>query len=224
MTDADADADTDVEQAIRIAYDIVAVDYERLLRDHLADADADKQALARFADRVLAEPPGRVADLGCGPGRIIGHLHDLGLDVFGIDLSPAMIAVARERHPSLRFEVGSMTALDLPDGELAAAVAWYSVIHTAPAGHPALFAELHRVLRPEGRLLLAFQVGDEAVHLEHAYGHDIALDVHRLDPDRVVTDLERTGFIDVHCHVRDAVGELERHPQAYVSARTDPPG
>jgi 2-polyprenyl-3-methyl-5-hydroxy-6-metoxy-1,4-benzoquinol methylase len=36
-----------------------------------------------------------VADVGCGPGRITGLLRGLGLDVFGIDLSPAMIELAR---------------------------------------------------------------------------------------------------------------------------------
>ena len=80
------------------------------------------------------------------------------------------------------------------------------------------------MLRPGGHLLLAFQFGDEAVHLEHAYGHDIALDVHRLDPDRVVADLERSDFTAIDCSVRAAEGELERHPQAYISARASPAG
>jgi trans-aconitate methyltransferase len=47
--------------------------------------------------------------VGCGPGHVTAHLRKLGLDTFGIDLSPAMIDVARREHPELRFEVGSMT-------------------------------------------------------------------------------------------------------------------
>ena len=43
---------------------------------------------------------------------------------FGIDASPAMIEVARSEHPGLRFEVGSMDALELADGELAGIVSW----------------------------------------------------------------------------------------------------
>ncbi|MGW4848298.1 class I SAM-dependent methyltransferase [Nocardia brasiliensis] len=57
---------------------------------------------------------GPVADVGCGPGEVTAHLHELGVDAFGIDLSPAMIDVARRDHPGLRFEVGSMTELNLP--------------------------------------------------------------------------------------------------------------
>jgi len=55
-----------------------------------------------------------VADVGCGPGHVTAHLHELGVDAFGIDLSPEMVAVARREHPAPRFEVGSMTDLDLP--------------------------------------------------------------------------------------------------------------
>jgi hypothetical protein len=49
--------------------------------------------------------------------------------VFGIDLSPRMLAVARQSYPELRFNLGSMLDLDLPDGTLGGLVAWYSIIH-----------------------------------------------------------------------------------------------
>lgn len=205
------------ERATRIAYDVVAVDCERLLRDELAGSVADRDVLARFADEVHARGGGTVAVVGCGPGRITGHLHGLGLEVVGLDLSPAMVHVGRSRHPHLSFVAGSMAALPFPAGALAAVVAWYSIIHTVPARHRSLFAELRRVLRPDGSLVLAFQVGDESLRLEHAYGHDIALDVHRLDPDRVAADLAGAGFTDVGVTVRDPIGR-ERQPQAYVRA------
>ena len=43
--------------------------------------------------------------------------------MFGIDLSPGMIEVARRTYPGLRFEVGSMLALDLPDASLGGVLA-----------------------------------------------------------------------------------------------------
>ncbi len=69
--------------------------------------------LAAFAEEVAAAGLGPVGDLGCGTGRVTAHLRGLGADVFGVDLSPGMIAVAREAYPGLRFDVGSMAALDL---------------------------------------------------------------------------------------------------------------
>jgi SAM-dependent methyltransferase len=206
------------EDATRAAYDTVAADYAALFRDELRSNVFDRAVLGAFAELVLADGGGRVADLGCGPGRITGHLHELGLDVSGIDLSPGMIAVAREALPHVPFAVGSMLALDLADGALAAAVAWYSVIHTAPERQPALFRELARVLRPGGHLVVAFQVGDERVHLDHVYGHDVSFDVYRLGPDDVADRLAGAGFEVTARLVREPVGP-EPQPQAYLIAR-----
>lgn len=205
-------------RAARAAYDTVATDYADQLRDLLADSPFDRSVLAAFADLVRADGGGPVADLGCGPGRITGHLASLGLDVSGIDLSPEMVRVARREHPGLRFDEGSMLALELADAGLAGAVAWYSVIHTPPDHLPAMFAEFHRVLRPGGRLVLAFQVGDGPKHLDHGYGHDISLDAHRLPPDGIADLLGRAGLA-VHARLlRDGEG-WEPTPQAYLFAR-----
>ncbi|WP_309109946.1 methyltransferase domain-containing protein [Saccharothrix sp.] len=204
----------------RAAYDTVAESYHEALKDVLAENRAgsvlDRAMLGAFAELVT----GRVADVGCGPGRITGHLAALGLDVFGVDLSPEMVAIARRTHPDVRFEVGSMTALDLPDGSLGGLVAWYSVIHVPPAEHPAVFAEFHRVLAPGGHLLLGFQVGDEAKHITEAYGHS-GLDAmaYRLNVDKVAADLAGAGFTPHTTLVREPLEEYEKTPQAYVLVR-----
>lgn len=204
--------------ATRTAYDAVAVDYAELLRDQLAGNPFDRAMLATFAELIRADDRGRVADVGCGPGRITAHLHSLGVDAFGIDLSPAMVGVARRRHPELDFDEGSILSLDLADGALAGAVAWYSIIHIPPDQRPTALAELGRVLRPGGRLLLAFQVGDEAVHLTEGYGHDISLDAYRLDPDEITTLLRENQFVLDARLVREPKPP-ERTPQAYLLAR-----
>lgn len=204
-------------RATRESYDLVAVDYEKLVRDELAAIPMDRAVLAVFAELVQATGSGPVADVGCGPGRITAHLHSLGCDVFGVDLSARMIAVARGRHPELRFETGSMTALDLADGSLHGLAAWYSVIHTPPDLLPTVFAEFRRVLAPGGQLVLAFQVGDERVHLEQAYGHPVSIDAYRLVPDRIAELLTDAGLL-VHTRIRREAAGRERSPQAYLMA------
>ncbi|MEV5737330.1 class I SAM-dependent methyltransferase [Streptomyces sp. NPDC052292] len=138
------------------AYDAVALRYAELPRDDLQTFVLDRAVLAAFAEAVRAAGAGPVAELGCGPGPVTAHLRDLGLDVFGVDLSPVMIGLARETYPDLRFEVGSMDALDLTDGQLQGIVSWYSVIHAAPRDVPQYLAEFRRVLASDGILLLAF--------------------------------------------------------------------
>ncbi|MDN4599261.1 class I SAM-dependent methyltransferase [Leifsonia virtsii] len=202
----------------RTAYDLVAEDYAALLRDELAQSEHDRAMLGVFAEQVSRAGGGLVGDLGCGPGRIAGHLAGLGLHVVGVDLSPRMVEVARREHPALRFEVASMAALPFADAELAGALAWYSVIHTPEERQPELYAEFARVVRPGGPLLLAFQVGDDIVHLTHAYGHDLELRTRRQNVDAVKTRLAEAGFALVAELVTQPVPP-QKSPQGYVLAR-----
>ncbi|PZG01824.1 class I SAM-dependent DNA methyltransferase [Micromonospora deserti] len=216
MTEVDFLDDT------RTSYDAFAAEYAEQFRDELDGNTWDRAFLAAFAEVVRAAGGGPVADIGCGPGRVTHHLHGLGLDVFGIDLSPGMLAQARRSHPQLRFSEGSMTDLHLPDGGLSGIVAWYSVIHVPDELLPATFAGFHRALAPGGHLALAFQVGDEPLHLTEALGHPVDLTFHRRQPDRVAALLTAAG-LEVRARlVREPeayAGRVERTAQAYLLAR-----
>lgn len=206
-------------RATRAAYNTVAADYADLLRSELAAKPFDRAMLGTFAELVDSAGGAEVADLGCGPGRITAHLDSLGLAVFGIDLSPEMVAVARRDHPSLRFDEGSMEALNLASGELGGIVAWYSIIHTPPARLPGVFAEFHRTLRDGGLLLLAFQAGDEPRYLDFAYGHEIDLDAYRLPPERITELLREAGLVVEAQLLREPDDRHEKTPQAFLLAR-----
>lgn len=158
--------------ATAAAYDAVAGRYADLVRGELDHLPLDRAVLAAFAESVQAAGGGPVADLGCGPGRITARLRDLGLDAFGIDVSPVMIERARSEYPGLRFEIGSMDDLDLADGGLAGIVSWYSIIHTAPEDLPTYFAEFSRTLTPGGHLLVAFFESEGAPVA--AFDHQVA--------------------------------------------------
>jgi SAM-dependent methyltransferase len=205
--------------AIRESYDTVAADYADLLRGNLAGQPHDRAVLGLFAELVADTGGGAVADVGCGPGRITAHLAGLGVDAFGTDLSPAMIETARRDHPDLRFEVGSMTDLDLPDGSLAGLLGWYSLIHLPDEAIPGVLAHFHRALRPGGRVLVAFQVGDESRLKTSGYGgHPMRLHVHLRPPERVAGWLADAGFVVTTRVVRAPEGS-ETVPQAYLLAR-----
>jgi SAM-dependent methyltransferase len=205
----------------RAAYDTVAVDYARLLEGELARSPLDRALLGHFAELVTLEGGGPVVDVGCGPGRITGHLATLGLDVSGVDLSPGMVAEARRRHPDIDFRTGSLAGLGLAEGSVAGVVAWYSVIHTPPALLPEVFAELHRVIRPNGLLLLAFQAGGFSVRHEQAYGHEVTFEAHRHDADDVTSQLVDAGF-RVTVRTERARQDQEKTPQAFLLARRGP--
>ncbi|MBQ1060732.1 class I SAM-dependent methyltransferase [Micromonospora sp. C41] len=189
MSDQDWLADT------RISYDTVAVGYADQVRDALASEPYLRVSLALFADMVQAAVDGPVADVGCGPGHVTAHLSKLGVDAFGIDLSPKMIDVARRDNPGLRFEVGSMTDLSLGDASVAGLVAFWSLIHVPDDAVPTVFGHFRRVLRPGGPLLLGFHVGDGSRLKTQGYGgHPMRVYVHRRQPDQVTAWLRDAGF------------------------------
>lgn len=179
----------------RASYDADARAYADEVTGLLEGNPALRAGLALFADLVREAGGGPVVDVGCGPGYVTRYLHDQGLDAFGIDLSPGMVAVARRDHPDLRFEVGTMTDLDLADGSVTGVLAFWSVIHVPDDAVPGVFDEFRRVLRPGGPLLVGFHVGDDTRRTTEGYGGaSIGVDSHRRRPARVAEWLRTAGF------------------------------
>ncbi len=194
-----SDADGWLEDT-RASYDTVADSYADLTRHLLDETPEERAVLALFADMVRAQGGGTVADVGCGPGRITAYLRQLGVDAFGIDLSPGMIEVARRDHPGLRFDLGSMTDLALADNSMSGLVAWYSLIHVPDDQVSSVLAHFQRVLRPGGPLLLSFHVGDEPQLKTQGYGgHPMKVYVHRRRHDQMTAWLNDAGFaVEIH--------------------------
>lgn len=202
-------------RGVRRAYDTIAADYTAHFGAEAVAGPFERAMFAAFAELVT----GPVVEVGSGPGGTTAHLHGLDVDIRGIDLSPAMIGQARRAHPGLRFDEGTMTSLDVRDGELGAIVAWYSIIHLPPAEIPTAFAEFDRALAPGGHLLLGFQVGDEPKHYSEAFGHEVDLAFHRLRPENITAHLTEAGFTVAAELTRAPEGPAETTPQAYILAR-----
>jgi SAM-dependent methyltransferase len=200
---------------IGAAYDAVAAQYAELFSNVLEHKPVERALLTTFAELVQAHGAGPVADIGCGPGYVTAHVHALGPTTFGIDLSPAMIALARQAYPDLRFDEGSMTALDLDDGVLGGVLAFYSTIHLSPQHLPAVFTEFYRVLAPGGYLLLGFLASHDPQ--PQAVDHKVAL-AYQWSPDSLAKLLHQPGFVEVARLSREP-DEDERFRQAYLLAR-----
>jgi SAM-dependent methyltransferase len=178
VTDCDPD-DT------RASYDRIADEYVSHVYDELRHKPFDRALLDRFAASVggpvevgecVDARPDPIVDLGCGPGQVGRYLHDRGLAVSGVDLSPAMVERARALNPGMAFEVGDLRALPYRDGTIGGLVAFYSIVHVPRADLVATLCEWARVLRSGGRLLLAFHVGDEVRRVEELWGQPTRLD------------------------------------------------
>ncbi|MEU7529087.1 class I SAM-dependent methyltransferase [Saccharothrix sp. NPDC042600] len=177
------------------SYDTVAGSYAEFVRDALEREQYLRAALTVFADAVRGAGGGPVADVGCGPGQVTARLRGLGVDAFGIDLSPGMVELARREHPGVRFEVGSMTALELPAESVVGVLAWWSLIHVPDEEVPVALGEFRRVVRPGGVVQLGFHVGDVSRLKTEGYGgHPMKVHVHRRQPEKVAGWLREAGF------------------------------
>ncbi|MET9375501.1 class I SAM-dependent methyltransferase [Streptomyces sp. NPDC002992] len=192
----------DALSATREAYDAAAPTYARLFRDTLRDSPLDRAMLGAFAEAVRASGDGQVADLGCGPGHVTAHLDELGLTAFGVDASPAMIELARQAYPDLRFDEGSMAALDIADGAVGGVLSRWSIIHTPPDELPVVLKEFHRVLAPGGHLLVGFWASDDPSHPTQVFDHAVA-PAYRWSPDHLAAMLRASGLAEVARMVRE---------------------
>lgn len=196
---------------VRQSYDAVADEYAARIADELRHKPLDRTLLAEVAEEARGRGP--VCDLGCGPGHVARYLHDLGVEVRGIDLSPGLIVQARTLNPDIHFSLGDIRSLDVPDEAFAAVVAFYSLIHFEREELRPALAEIRRVLIPGGLLLAAFHRGSETRHLEEWWGREVRLDFVFFEPQQVESALAETGFATERV--------VQRPPYAGVEAETN---
>jgi SAM-dependent methyltransferase len=209
----------DRTRAIRQSYDRIADEYVIRIYHELEGKPFDRELLSRFAKAVGGG--GEVCDMGCGPGHVARYLQTFGANVFGLDISPAMVEQARQLNPGTRFQVGDMLALDLPDGTLAGIVAFYAIVNIPKESLPTIFREMFRVLQAGGLLLLAFHIGDEAAHYDELWERPVSLDFYYFQPAEIQSYLEAAGFaIEEVVERKPYAPEVEHQSRrAYIWAR-----
>jgi ubiquinone/menaquinone biosynthesis C-methylase UbiE len=164
----------------------------------LAMAFGRGRSVRLVADLAGVGAGDRVVDVGCGPGRFLREAAERGAEAVGVDPSSQMRRLALRRTPArlrgaVRVVDGTAERLPLQDGAATAAWAVASFHHWADPA--AGLAELHRVLEPGGRLLIA-----EGLARRRGWFHHHALSWEQAG--RLATQVEQAGFADV---------ELERH-------------
>ena len=96
----------------------------------------------------------RALDVGCGTGgRIVTALMNGGFDVTGIDVSQAMLKIARENHPGVNFVLADVCAWE-PPGTFGMITAWDSLIHIPHQMQQAVTRKLCLSLADRGVILI----------------------------------------------------------------------
>ncbi len=147
------------------SYDAVASEYEATFLDELDGKPGDRAMLRDFVETTT----GLIADLGCGPGQVGLFVRNLGRSVIGVDSSAEMVRLASGRLDGAL--VSDLRHLPFAGASLGGAVAFYSLIHLPRDELGSALAEIHRVLRPGGRLLFSAHEGEGLVEQHEFLGH-----------------------------------------------------
>jgi ubiquinone/menaquinone biosynthesis C-methylase UbiE len=157
--------------------------------------------------------------MGCGPGHVARYLHDAGVSIWGVDLSPAMVNQARKLNPGMLFREGTMMALDLPNASLSAITAFYAIVNISKASLPLVFSEMARALHPGGLLLLAFHTGNDIIREQELWGFPIEMDFLLFQPSEIASLLREAGFVVEEIFERDPYPDVEyQSHRAYILA------
>lgn len=134
--------------AVKTYYDELAPNYDedRFANSYGRYLDAQERSIL---ERLLPQQADQVGlDAACGTGRL------LNFSTHGADISPAMIEQARKKFPDKSLVVASATELPFADNYFDHVTAFHLVMHLDKAQAAAVFAELLRVLKPGGRLII----------------------------------------------------------------------
>lgn len=214
-------ADPQAHDATRRSYDTVAGQYQAKFDSELDHKPLDRALLGAVVEEAGA---GAVGDLGCGPGHVAAWMAGRGAQCVGIDLSPAMVELGRREHPEVEFRSGDLLELPARDGEFAAVVALYSVIHLEAGELRPAFAEMARVLRPGGLCLVSFHGGTEVRHLDRWFDHDVDLVFHFFEHHHVAAAMSEAGLpVEASLERQHYPGEAETRRVYLLGRRPGPP-
>lgn len=154
---------TEKEEIVRKGYDKIAEKYQadRHVFDNIKELEELESLLPKNA---------KVLDVGCGAGvPVTKFLVDSGFDVTGVDFSESMLKLAGKNVPKAKFIKKDMTKLDFRDNSFDGLTAFYSIIHVPKEKHSSLFQSFHRILKPNGSMLVCMGP-DEWDATEEYYG------------------------------------------------------
>jgi ubiquinone/menaquinone biosynthesis C-methylase UbiE len=204
--------------AVRTAYNTVAEDYAEAFAGDLLQLPLDRQVLDTFVERIPAKES--VLDLGCGPGQVGQYVAERGPRVVGMDLAQEMLLVARPRIGIGRLACGDMRAIPFRSGSFSGVVAFYSVHNLPRSELGTALAEIHRILKPSGTLVVTTHLGEGEVYSNQFLGYDIDTVGGTLyRDDELLAALVNQSFVVEEAHYRHSLPHEHNTERIYLTCR-----
>jgi ubiquinone/menaquinone biosynthesis C-methylase UbiE len=163
-----------INSKTRQAYNLVAQKYHDLFHNEMNEKEYDRKLIDSFICRFNEESV--ICDAGCGPSGHIGrYVFDKKIKVVGIDISDKCVELAKRYNSKMNFERGDISNLKFNKNSFDGIISYYSIINTPKKFVGKVFNEFHRVLKPNGYLLVAIKAGTDEGYIGDLLGIKIKI-------------------------------------------------
>ncbi|UCH31646.1 MAG: class I SAM-dependent methyltransferase [Candidatus Bathyarchaeota archaeon] len=189
---------TEKKEIVKRGYDKIAKEYQA--DRHIFD---NKRELEEFVS--LLPWNAKVLDIGCGAAvPFIKFLVEYGCSVTGIDFSKSMLKLAKRNVPEAKFIKQDVTRLGLKANSFDGLTSSYCIIHIPREKHSSLFQSFHRILKPEGVMLISMGYS-EWEGTDKYYGVNMFWS--HYSPEKSLQTIENAGFQTVWDEITECGGE-----------------
>jgi SAM-dependent methyltransferase len=178
------------------SYDKTAVEYYKRVSEFELLPE-----ITEFIKTVKTD--GKILDLGCGPGHHSKYFSSLGFDVVGIDLSIAMIEIARRESVKSVFHVMDILELNFEKGTFDGIWASASLLHVPKIKMKFVLKKLKEILVDNGILYISLKQGEGSeIFIDNRYGGVEKYYVY-YDPEEIEKLLKNVGFNIIEIQPKD---------------------
>lgn len=169
----------------------------------------------------IAKPNAKLLEIGCGPGNITKYL--LGkrpdFDIFGTDIAPGMVELARQNNPTAEIAVMDSRHINLLDTKFDGIVGGFCLPYLSQSECFELISAAYSLLNDNGLLYLSFVEGDpDKSGFKAGSGGRVYFYYHPLS--EIESQLRTCKFVDITiCKVGYRISETETETHTIVTAK-----
>ncbi len=134
-----------------------------LYQDKFMGLDIYDKTYDYFSDSI-SKSPGKILDVGCGPGNITKYLMSKRSDfqIDGIDIAPNMVRLAKENNPSANFRVMDSRRINEINVQYDGIICGFCLPYLSEADCAKLISDAYQLIRDDGLIYINFVAGDSA--------------------------------------------------------------
>ncbi|MDN3505289.1 MAG: class I SAM-dependent methyltransferase [Rhabdochlamydiaceae bacterium] len=207
--------------SVEEAKSITLSSYDRTAKEYKSKNNGNFQPelMKPFMDHIRKGD--QVLDLGCGPGLHVKELSKKGIEVCGIDYSPAMIKIAQHQAPKAKFYVMDIQSLSLQT-KFNAVWASRSLHHIPREKLNGVLLNINKILTDGGVLYISMKKGTgEGVIADHYY-EGVKKFYSYIAEDELVKELDLAGFDVILSEVKAINSSYNPQPHVIVLCKKRP--